>query len=210
MALTQQEIDAFSQVKSSVLNLRAEYASVCESIAATEKQLKELPLLPVPLADLKAAILDYVDARGQMYLTENVKPSIASFATYGMSGMAYRYDLLGTPLQFKDLDAAISGNVGAYSRAQLVTAFDKDVFNDVALYAFFSALIKAGLSATMATMTDQDFGYAGLLPEQIGTTRADRRLAIQAAQSQLEALLTTKASLANSLSQLGVIVEGGV
>lgn len=67
MALTQQEIDAFNQVKNTVATLRAEYDSVCANIVTTEKQLAELPLLPVPLADLKAAMLDFVDASGQTY-----------------------------------------------------------------------------------------------------------------------------------------------
>lgn len=207
MALTQQEIDAFNQVKNAVATLRAEYEAVCANIVATEKQLAELPLLPVPLADLKAAMLDYVDARGQAYLSEYVKPAIQDFARNAMGGVSSDQNLFGRPLRFKELESAITGTGGAYSRAQLITYAEKEQFNDLALYAFFGTLIKAELTAAMATMTDADFGYAGLTQGQIGTDRATRRAAIQAAQDQLTTLHASKATLADSLFQLGVIVK---
>lgn len=208
MALTQQEIDAFNQVKSTIDTLRTEYDTVCANIIATEKQLAELPLLPVPVADLKAAILDFVDARGQDYLTESVKGSINNFATNAICGSTVETKLMGTPLRFKELESACSGNNGAISNAQLITQFCKGQFNDLALYAFFGDLVKAGLTNVMATMTDADFGYDRLTPEQIGTDRATRRAAIQAAQEQLATLRANKAALADSLRQLGVSVKG--
>lgn len=207
MALTQQEIDAFNQVKNTVATLRAEYDTVCANIAATEKLLAELPLLPVPLADLKAAMLDFVDARGQAYLSEYVKPAIQDFTRNAMGGVSSDLNLFGHPLRFKELESAITGTGGAYSRAQLITYAEKEQFNDLALYAFFGTLIKAGLTAAMAAMTDADFGYAGLTQGQIGTDRATRRAAIQAAQDLLTTLHTSKATLADSLFQLGVIVK---
>lgn len=208
MALTQQEIDAFNQVKTTVTTLQAEYEAVCANIVATEKQLAELPLLAVPVDDLKAAILDFVDARGQDYLAESVKSSIKDFATHVMSGSSVDQKLMGLPLIFKELESACSGNNGAISVAQLITQLGKGQFNDLALYAFFGDLVKAGLSNVMATMTDADFGYDRLTPEQIGTDRATRRHAIQAAQDQLAALRESKATLASSLRQLGITVKG--
>lgn len=208
MALTQQEIDAFNQVKNTVATLQAEYEAVCANIVATEKQLAELPLLPVPVADLKAAILDFVDARGQDYLVTRVKSSIKDFATHLMNGSEVDQKLIGSPLRFKDLESAYSGNNGALSVAQLITSHDKRQFNDLALYAFFGDLVKAGLNNVMATMTDDDFGYAKLTPGQIGTDRATRRLAIQSAHDQLAALRENKATLASSLRQLGITVKG--
>ena len=208
MALTQQEIDAFNQVKNTVAALQAEYEAVCANIVATEKRLVELPLLAVPVDDLKAAILDFVDARGQDYLDEYVKNSIKDFATNMMSGSGVDQKLVGLPLRFKELESACTGNNGAISVAQLITQFGKGQFNDLALYAFFGDLVKAGLSNVMATMTDADFGYAKLTPEQIGTDRAARRLAIQTAHDQLAALRESKASLASNLRQLGITVKG--
>lgn len=206
MALTQQELDAFDQVKTTVAAMREEYDTVCANIVATEKQLAELPLLPVPLADLKAAMLDFVDASGQAYVSEFVKPAIRAFTTNGMGGTGYDINLFGKPIRFKELASAIAGTGGAYSRAQLVTPYEKAQFNDLALYAFFGTLVKAGLTAAMDTMTDADFGYAGLTQEQIGTDRATRRAAIQAAQDQLVTLRASKVTLAGNLFQLGVIV----
>lgn len=208
MALTQQEIDAFNQVKNTVAALQAEYADVCANIAATEKQLAELPLLPVPVADLKAFVLDFVDARGQSYLAEFVKPAIRDFATNQMGGIGTDQSLFGKPLPFLDLERAVAGTSGGNSRAQLLSAFDKHQFNDLMLYAFFGDLVKAGLKAVMDTMTDEEFGYAAATDGQIGTDRATRRLAIQAAQDQLAALRESKATLASSLRQLGITVKG--
>lgn len=208
MELSKQDIDAFNQVKTAVTSLRAEYDGVCESIAATEKHLTELPLLPVPVGDLKAAVLDLVDACGKAYLAENVKPAIASLATNMAGGSSADVALIGKPLRYKELQAAIAGTGGTHSRPQLLTAFDKHQFNDVALYAFFGALVKAGLTAAMNTMTEEDFGYDKLLPEQVGTDRATRTAAIEAAQAELIALRASKKTLADNLFQLGVVVEG--
>ncbi|MDD4978777.1 MAG: hypothetical protein PHI29_09105 [Gallionella sp.] len=208
MALTQQEIDAFNQVKSSVAAIQAQYDAVCVEIATTENQLSDFPLLPVPIADLKAAILDFVDARGQAYLAEYIRPSIQQFATNQMAGGSVDLHSIGKPILFRDLENAINGVSGASSNAQLITAFDKFQFNDLALYAFFGALVKAGLTSAMAGMVDADFGYDGLLPEQIGTDRVTRRAAIQAAQDTLSALQVSKSALADNLRQLGVVVKG--
>lgn len=206
--LSQKDIAAFDQVQATVAAMRAEYGTVCANIVATEKHLAELPLLPVPVADLKAAVLDFVDASGQAYLEEFVKPAIIDFATNSMGGASTDHGLMGKPLRFKELESAIAGTGGAISRAQLITTFEKQQFNDIALYAFFGALVKAGLTTAMETMTDADFGYDRLRGDQIGSDRATRRADIRAAQDQLTALRASKATLAKSLGQLGVFVGG--
>jgi len=208
MALTQREIDAFNQVKTTIDTLQTEYAAVCVGITATEKQLSELPLLPVPVSDLKAAILDFVDASGGGYLSEQVKPAIIDFATSRMGGSSVKNEEVGRPLSYKALLSAAIPSSGALSRAQLLTYSEKHQFNDLVLYAFFGALVKTGLSAVMDTMSDAEFGYARLTPDQIGTDRATRSAAIQAAQEQLTTLHAKKAALADSLRQLGVSVKG--
>ena len=119
MALTQQEIDAFNQVKTTVATLQAEYEAVCANIVATEKQLAELPLLPVPVADLKAAILDLIDASGSGYLSECVKPTIASFATNMLGGMGVDTALRGKPVRFKELESAIAGTGQVLHKSRL-------------------------------------------------------------------------------------------
>lgn len=206
--LTTQDIAAFEKVKNTVDTMRAEYETVCQDITATQNLLNELPLLPVPVDDLKAAILDFVDARGKAYLEATVKPGITAFATHHMSGLAVPAGKLGMPLGFYELQGAIAGQDGSISQAQFVTVSGKSQFNDFALYAFFGPLVMAGLSAVMETMTGADLGYSNLKPEQIGTDRATRRAAIQAAQDQLNALLARKADIAKNLSRLGVIVKG--
>lgn len=206
MSLTPEEMAAFNKVKNTVKTIRAEYGTVCENIVATKKQLAELLLLPVPVADLKAAILDFVDASGGSYLSEGVKPAIISFATNHMSGASVQVGEVGKPLSFQLLESAVIPSSGALARAQLLTYSEKHQFNDMVLYAFFGELVKAGLSAVMDTMTDADFGYDKLHPAKIGTDRATRRAAIQAKQDQLAALQTKKTTLADNLRQLGIIV----
>ena len=208
MKLSQQDISAFEQVKATIAALSAEYDEVCKKITATEKRLSDLPLLPVPVADLKAAILDFVDASGKGYLDEYVKPAIASFATHGMAGGGLNAEVMGKPLSYKLLELSVIPSSGALSRSQLLTYLEKSHFNDMVLYAFFGGLVKAGLAAVMDTMTDADFGYAQLKPSQIGTDRATRRVDIQAAQDQLSELRASKIALAGSLRQVGVTVGG--
>lgn len=203
MELTQKEIDAFNQVKSTVEALRAEYATVCAEIVATEKMLVELPVLPVPIEDFKAAILDFVDARGKDYLNEVVKKSVTDFSTHMMSGIGVDNKYMGMPLGFNELERAIAGTAGSLSIARLVS---KEHTGDLALYAFFGDLVKAGLAAAMDTMSDADFGYDGLTSKDVGTDRATRRQAIQDAQHQFSMLTARKASLSSSLRQLGVVI----
>ncbi|MDD2894353.1 MAG: hypothetical protein PHF20_10570 [Halothiobacillaceae bacterium] len=207
MALTKQEIEAFNQVKSSIDALRTEYAAVCVDIEATEKQLAKLPLLPVPVSDLKAAILDFVEASGKAYLDEFVKPSITAFSTHMMSGTGTAPETVGKPLGFHELERAIAGTGGALSVAQLITQLNKNQFNDLALYAFFPEQVKAGLIAAMDTMSDADFGYGRINEGQIGTDRATRRLAIQATQKHLDELRARKTEISSTMRQLGVSVN---
>jgi len=208
MTLTQKEIDAFNQVKSTVAALRDEYDTICADISAKEKHLAELPNMPVPVADFKAAILDLVDARGKNYINEFVKPSITAFATHMMGGSGTDIGVMGYPLNFIELESAIDGTGGALSYAQLITQMSKAQFNDIALYAFCGELVKAGLTVAMETMSDEDFGYDKITQAQIGSDRATRRAAIQATREQLAALTERKEAVRSSLRQLGVEVKG--
>lgn len=205
MSETNKDVDAFNQVKNAVNNLRGEYDEVCARIAQTEKKLADLPILPVPVADLKAAILDMVDKAGEKYISE-MKNNIQSVATNKRSNVTFHMDLVGKPLRFKDLNAALyGGNSDTNIDLNILTQGNTILF-DFVLCAVAGALVKASMSKVMDNMTDAEFGYAKLLPSQIGTDRATRIADIKDAEAQLGELLASKKSIAEKLRQLGVSV----
>jgi len=195
---------AFAQVQTTVNQLRTEYASVCAQIADTQNQLTAAPLAYVPLADLQAGILDFIDASGLQYAQNEIIGTISSFAQNYMTGNTNNPALNGKPLRFCDIESAVNGA----GFVQLLTPY-KTVFNDQALYYFFGQLVKQGLSALMAEMSPEAFGYGKVTPDQIGSDRVTRRAAIVALNTQLSALQAQKADLAAKLIALGVRIPSG-
>lgn len=211
MSLTQAEIDAFNQVKASVATLRTEYETVCADILKTEQQLKELPLLPVPPEDLKAAIIDMVEASGVGYRTA-IKRQIKAIATNEKCGFnvgSKDFDLMGTPLRFAEINSTLHGgpSSGVVGYQNMLTGSNIGLV-DTAIFAVAGDLVKNMLMSVMEELTAEDLGYHGIKSDQIGTDRATRRATIQAAQDHLEALRENKAKLSVSLSQLGILVAG--
>lgn len=210
MTLTQAEIDAFNQVKASVATLRTEYDAVSADILKTEQQLKELPLLPVPPEDLKAAIIDMVEASGAGYRTA-IKQQILAIATNEKSGFSVGSKefemLLGSPLRFAELNSAIYGGVstGNVSYQGMLTGGNIRLV-DTAIFAVAGDLVKIMLTSVMEELTAEDMGYRDLKPNQIGTDRATRRTAIKAVHDRLATLRENKSKLAASLCQLGIVV----
>jgi len=190
---------AFAQVQSTVTQLKADYDSICVQIANTKDQLAAAPLGYLPLADLQAGILDFIDSSGSKYGQSEITTTISAFAK-GYLG-PYRNDptFVGKPMRFCDVESAVNG--AGY--LQLITP-NKAAFNDQALYCFFAQLIKQALSTLMANMPPEAFGYDKIRPDQIGTDRVTRRAAIAALNAQLADLQSQKADLAGKLNALGV------
>lgn len=210
MTLTKTEIDAFNQVKASVSALRNKYDAVCADILKTEQHLKELPLLPVPPEDLKAAIIDMVEASRVGYRAE-IKRQIVDIATNKKCGFnvgSKEFDLMDTPLRFAEIDSVLYGGVstGNVSYQNMLTGGNIGLV-DTAIFAVAGDLVKIMLSSMMEELTAEDMGYCKIKPNQIGTDRATRRATIKAAQDHLATLRKNKSELAGSLHQLGVMVE---
>lgn len=196
---------AYEKVRAAAAELQAEYRSVCAEIDQVEQELKVLPLAPVPFEDLKAGILEFIEASGARYAEHHVKAAIAAFATGHCAGISSPLGALGKPLRYCDLDGAITGEHAAMGWAQLCAA-DKSSQNDQVFYYFFSELIKAGLSRVMESMTAADFGYNTIHPDKIGTDRATRRKAIEAHSARLKELQERRADIADKLRRLGCAV----
>jgi hypothetical protein len=209
MELTQKEIDAFNHVKESVEKLRAEYDITCQDISKEEKLLKELPLLPVPPDDLKAAIIDMIDASGVNYRTA-IKRHIKELATNVRCGFnlgSPEFDLMGTPLRFLEISAALYGtesraNVGYQN---ILTSSNIGLV-DAAIFSVAGELVKELLASVMEEMTPDELGYGKILSSKIGTDRATRRATIQATEDRLSILYKNKTTLSESLGQLGISV----
>lgn len=200
-----QTIAAYEKVKQTAAALRAEYEEVCAGIAETEAELKVLPLAHLPLEDLKAGILEFIDASGERYAEETIRMAISRFATGGMGGISTQYEQ-GKPLRYIDLERAISAADPAYGRAQLLTP-EKNQFNDQVFYFFFSKLVREGLRKVMEDMTPAEFGYDAIHRDKIGTNRFERRAAILALENRLAELRERKAELAQKLRAIGFPVK---
>lgn len=198
--------DAYAKVKAAADALRADHDAVCLEIEAAQKELDALPLLTVPPEDLKAGILDFVDASGRRYGADKVRAAISAFAKGYMAG-AGGADRLGKPLRYCDIEGAIAGTSAEMGWAQILTP-DKSQFNDQVIYCFFAELVREGLRRVMADMTPAELGYDAIHPDKIGTDRAARRAAIDALQARLADLHDRKADLAGKLRALGHLVKG--
>lgn len=196
---------AYAKVRETINALQVDYKQVCGDIAAAETELAVLPLAPVPVDDLKAGILEFIEASGRRYGDNIARGAIASFATGGMLGLSAEKGRYGKPLRFQDIEGAISGSNPATSWAQLLSTGMQ--YNDQLLYCFVADLVKEGLRRIMADMTPGELGYDTIHPGKIGTDRATRRAAIAALEARLAELLSRKDDLAEKLRALGASVK---
>jgi len=210
MELTQKEINAFNQVQTAVTHLRDEYANVCSEIAAAEKLLEELPLLPVPVDDLKAAIIDMVEASGKDFRIA-IKRQLIALATNHQCGWSVGskyFALLDKPLRFTEINAALYGGASpaVVSYQNMLTGSNIGLV-DTAIFSVAGDLVKNLLTSVMEELKAEGLGYGNLKPGQVGTNRAERRAKIQETMDILEALRVKKTVLSESLSQLGIVVS---
>ena len=200
--------NAYEQVKKTGDALKADYEQTCSEIDAAETELEALPLSPVPFDDMKAAILDFVDASGEGH-AEKLRTFIADFANgrigygggAGGAGMVDLHDV-GKPMRFAVLQGAILGNGSAASDARILTGGIAGLV-DRAFYYFCAQMIREGLQKTMDRMTPEEFGYDKIRASDIGTPRHERVAAIAALESRLVALRSKKSDLEGKILTLG-------
>jgi len=199
---------AYEQVKKTGDSLKADYEQTRKEIEAAETELEALPLAPVPFEDMKAAILDFVDASGERH-AEKLRTFIADFANGrtgygGGAGGELMVDMhdVGKPMRFAILQGAILGNQSAASNARILTGGIAGLV-DRALYYFCAQLIREGLQKTMDRMTPEEFGYNKIRAADVGTPRHERVAAIAALEERLVELRSRKADLAGKLLTLG-------
>lgn len=199
---------AYEQVKKTGDTLKADYEQTCKEIDAAETELEALPLAPVPFEDMKAAILDFVDASGERH-AEKLRTFIANFASgrtghgQGDGGIG-QVDLhdVGKPLRFSVLQGAILGNGSLSSDARILTGGIASLV-DRAFYYFCAQLIREGLQKTMDRMTPEEFGYDRVRAKDVGTPRHERVVAIAALEARLVELRSRKEELAGKILKLG-------
>lgn len=195
-------VSAFEQVKKTVAAFKDEHAKISSEIEVVETELSALPLACVPLEDLKEAVLDLLEASSNRYVKEKIKKTIASFVT------GLEFDLptpenlkkRGKPLSYLDIENSMDGTDAKMSRAQLLT---NGVFDDRVLYAFFSTTIRDGMRRIMEGMTPEEFGYGAIPPSKIGTSRFERRRAIDERNSRLSSLKERKSVIELRLASIG-------
>jgi hypothetical protein len=202
---------AYERVKQAAAALCADYEQTCREIDAAEAELKELPLAPVPLDDMKEAILDFIDAAGGRY-AESVRDNISGFANgttafgsvpFGSGDIAHKD--VGKPISFDVLEGGLSGEKCALAGAQLLNP-RASFFDDRSIYYFCGPLVREGLRKIMEKMGPAEFGYDRIHPDKIGSTRRERRAAIAALKERLGNLHSRKSDLAGKLAELGFSV----
>jgi hypothetical protein len=192
-------VSAFTQVRSAVSQLRKEYSDVISHISSLEAEIAIEQRKHVPVADMKAAILDFIDQSGEAYATR-LRGTITRFATAKLDGNP---PFTGKPLQFNEIEQVLGGYWGLNLRTQLMKE-QVNVLDDHALYFLFGDLIKEKLSAVMERMSDAEFGYDKLHPDKIGTDRATRKNVIAEMRDRLAALHMRKRDLSKMLGDLGI------
>lgn len=197
---------AFETVKNAVSSIKQEYRTLRAEISILEERQRQLPFAPVPLADMKAAILDLIDSSGNIHADEVVKGAISTFATGGNT--AGNIENRGQPLSFKNIEMATSGQNNYLSRHRFVTGEQApEAIANMAFYCFFADLIKQRLASVMQTMSEADFGYHTIHPDKVGTDRVTRRAEIVLIKTQLAEKYATKKQLEAKLAQLGVSIS---
>ena len=109
---------------------------------------------------------------------------------------------LGKPLRYCDLEVAISNADGAAGRAQLLTARNSE-FDDQLLYFLLADTLREKLREVMEAMPDSDFGYTKIAPDQIGSPRRERHLAINDLRVERASLQQQKAKIEQQLLEIG-------
>lgn len=201
-------VSAYEQVKLTIDALKAEHADIVVKIAESETKLADLPMAYIPLDDLKNGILDLVDAAGERYAEKKIRSAISALATGQTSNsMVAGFDLgsIGKPMRYKGITAAIDGSDPISGRAQLLT-YGNASFDDQAVYFLFSQLIREGLRTMMDRMSPAEFGYDKIHPNKIGSTRAERRRAIDDLEKQLSDLRDRKSEIEQKLRALGTTI----
>lgn len=199
---------AYEQVKKTGDALKADYVRTCNEINAAETELEALPLAPVPFEDMKAAILDFVDASGERHAAK-LRTFIADFANgktaWGQGeGSEVSVDLrdVGKPLRFYVLQGAILGKGANAPHARILTGGIAGLV-DRAFFYFCAELIREGLQKTMDRMTPEEFGYDKVREKDIGTPRHERVAAIAALEERLAELRNRKEELVGKILTLG-------
>ena len=200
---------AYKQVKEIGAALKADYLKTCSDIELAQGELEALPLAPVPFEDMKAAILDFVDASGERHAVRT-RAFITDFANGktacngGAGGMGVDYKDVGKPLSFGVLQSAIfsDNSATAANNARILTGGVAAYF-DQALYCFCGQLIRDGLQKTMDGMTPAEFGYDKINPKEVGSPRHERVATIAALEERLVELLSRKRDLEGKILTLG-------
>lgn len=194
-------VAAFEQVKQIVSALKAEHCAVIDEISDAEERLRTLPLAYLPIDDVKAGILEFVESAGERYAEREIRSTIKEFATGSWRNVSAT-DLLGKPLRYADLEGAIYNTNPLMGRAQLLTP-QKSAFDDQVLYFIFAPIVREALQKIMDKMTPEEFGYNTIHPDKIGSPRAERREAIDALNKRIDELQRRKSEIEAKLHSIG-------
>lgn len=190
-----------AQVRDALEKLRAEYIMTQRSLAHLGKLESELRLLPVPIDDFKAAIIDYVERRGQDFLP-TLEAEINRFANPerrpgGPRSGPIGYDELSAWLDGK-IDTALLPNYPEHA-LRLVRPNAHRRMDDC-FYALLSGPIMEALTAILPRLEVQ---YTSVGRAAIGSTRAERQVELERLRSLQSQHATRLIELTKEIKALG-------
>jgi hypothetical protein len=148
---------AAAAVKNALNDMRRHAATLQEEENSLVKQRKELQEMPLPLSDIKQVMLDYIDARGRLFLTDgNLQKSMREFVYPHNQGMARDSSngrIIDKPLTYDQAEILRTGDIsnkvfGDHTGHPLLFSGNQMALGitNAAYYFFLGDIIKAKIA----------------------------------------------------------------
>lgn len=181
--------------------LKSERAELLKEKSVLDDETARLLAQPVPLADLKAFLMDYVDAKGQEFETK-LRAAIDQFVHPPRNAHPVKSVEQRKPLSFAEMEALMlprgEEGITAFGVPQFIQP-DKSFFTDSGYYFFFSDVIKATIAGRFEAI---GIDYHDTASTGIGTPREERRQEIARIEKRQREIGTQVAAIDQKLHAL--------
>ncbi|MBX3617481.1 hypothetical protein [Nitrosomonas sp.] len=192
-------ISAYENIKILKQTLKSENEAIDVEIAEAKRELDWLLTSYLPLEDLKDGIMKILFLGAENYEMGAIRPALAGLATNtAWQGMAGEH---GYPLKYQTIENVFSGKLGDYPACQIFTP-NKSQSDDRVFLALLFKTIEPTIRSIMEKMTPEEFGYARIMPSEIGPGLKERREMIQVIKAKIQELELKKGANVQKLHAL--------
>jgi len=199
----QDAVSAYESVRAAKQELKEESKLICEEIAKAQDELAGLQTSYLPVQDLKEGIIQLLCCSGENFEMNSIRPAISALATNGKWGLGFPMEEYGKPINYKNMESAIAGNLPQFAACQIFTPDKSTYFDDRVFLGLLFKAIEPTIRNIMEKMQPEEFGYDHINPSEIGPGLEERRQMIQAIKAKIQALEEKKGAIAGKLSALG-------